>query len=121
MARQKQKFGLWGEQTAAEYLEKLGYEIVERNARTQYGEIDLITRQASTIVFVEVKTRGSTEFGYPEEAITAEKQQHMQDAAQDYLQTHPELDGEWRVDVISIRRLKNQAPEITHIENALSG
>jgi putative endonuclease len=121
MARQKQTFGSWGEQAAAGFLEKLGYVILERNVRTQYGEIDLIARQAAILVFVEVKTRSSTEFGYPEESITATKQQHMQDAAQDYLQSHPELDGEWRVDVVSIRRLKNQQPEITHIENALSG
>jgi putative endonuclease len=81
----------------------------------------LIARQGPTLVFVEVKTRSSSEYGYPEESITPIKQQHMQDAALDYLQSHPELDGEWRVDVVSIRRLKDQLPEITHIENALSG
>lgn len=121
MARQKQTFGSWGEQTAAQFLEKLGCVILERNVRTQYGEIDIIVRQGTTLVFVEVKTRSSAEFGYPEESITPAKQQHMQDAAQDYLQSHPELDGEWRVDVVSIRRLKNRPAEITHIENALSG
>jgi putative endonuclease len=121
MTRQKQTFGSWGELAAAQFLEKRGYEILERNVRTQYGEIDLIARHGITLVFVEVKTRSSTEFGYPEESITATKQQHMQDTAQDYLQTRPELDGEWRVDVIAIRRIENQAPEITHIENALSG
>jgi putative endonuclease len=121
MPRQKQTFGSWGERTAAKFLEKLGYVILEHNVRTEYGEIDLIARQEATIVFVEVKTRSSTEFGYPEESITPTKQQHMQDAAQDYLQTHSEWEGEWRMDVVSIRRLKNQPPEITHIENALSG
>lgn len=121
MAPQKQTFGSWGEQTAAQFLEKLGYVILEHNVRTQYGEIDLIARQETTLVFVEVKTRSSAEFGYPEESITPTKQQHMQDAAQDYLQSHPEIDGEWRVDVIAIRRIENQQPEITHIENALSG
>ncbi|MEX1071755.1 MAG: YraN family protein [Anaerolineales bacterium] len=119
MVRQKQTFGSWGEQTAAGYLEKLGYEILGHNVRTQYGEIDLIARHASTMVFVEVKTRSSSEYGYPEESITPAKQQHMLDAAQDYLQAHPELDGEWRVDVVSIRRLTNQHSEITHIENAI--
>jgi putative endonuclease len=121
MARQKQAFGSWGEQAAAQYLEKLGYAILERNVRTQYGEIDLIARRDAILVFVEVKARSSSEFGYPEESITATKQQHMEDAAQDYLQSHPEFDGEWRVDVVSIRRLKDQTPEVTHIENALNG
>jgi putative endonuclease len=120
MAGQKQSLGAWGEAVAAEYLSSLGYEVVARNVRTSYGEIDLIVRKPEQIIFVEVKARSSQEFGHPEEAVTASKQQHMLDAAQSYLQEH-ELEGDWRVDVISVLRHKGQPPEIVHFENALQG
>jgi putative endonuclease len=120
MAGQKQSLGRWGEERAAEYLEAKGYEILGRNIRTESGEIDLLARQEDQLIFVEVKTRTSQDFGHPEESITQLKQQHMTDAAQNYLQSHPEQDGDWRVDVISITRRANQPPEIIHIENALA-
>lgn len=121
MASQKQSLGRWGEDVAAQYLENLGYVILERNVRSEFGEIDLLARQGSVLVFVEVKARSSNDFGYPEEAVTETKQQHLLDAAQNYLQLHPELDGDWRVDVVAISRRKNSPPEIVHFENALNG
>ncbi|HEY4718897.1 MAG TPA: YraN family protein [Anaerolineales bacterium] len=121
MPNQKQVLGSWGEQRAADYLQKRGYELLGRNVRSEYGEIDLLARQGEVLVFVEVKARSTTRFGQPEEAITARKQQHLLDCALDYLQTHPELDGDWRVDVISVRRVKGGQPEILHFENALDG
>ena len=111
--------GIWGESLAAEYLEKIGYTIHERNARTPYGEIDLIARQATLTVFVEVKTRRSTRFGNPEESVTTSKRQHLLAAIETYLQSHPELDGEWRVDVIAIQVGRNTDPVLTHFENAI--
>jgi len=111
--------GIWGESLAAEYLERNGYDILERNARTPYGEIDLIARQASVTVFVEVKTRRSTRFGNPEESITAAKRLHLLSAIESYLQSHPELDGEWRVDVIALQISSKTASELTHFENAI--
>ncbi|MEX2144478.1 MAG: YraN family protein [Anaerolineales bacterium] len=121
MPNQKQVLGSWGEQRAAEFLEKLGYLILARNVRSEYGEIDLLARQGQVLVFVEVKARSSTAFGQPEEAITPLKQQRLLDCAQDYLQAHPEMDGDWRVDVVSIRRVQGEQPEILHFENALDG
>ncbi|HLD94270.1 MAG TPA: YraN family protein [Anaerolineales bacterium] len=120
MAGQKQSLGRWGEDRAAEYLESKGYEILGRNLRTDYGEIDLLARQEMVIVFVEVKTRNTNHYGHPEESITPAKQQHMADAAESYLQNHPELNADWRVDVVSILRRRNQPAEILHIENALA-
>ena len=129
MTSSRQSLGRWGEDVAADYLSRLGYEIIGRNVRTAYGEIDLVTQQRidnQTIesfivtVFVEVKTRTSRLFGAPEEAITRRKQQHMLTAAQSYLQQHPEITGNWRIDVIAIERQHSQAtPIITHFENAL--
>lgn len=120
MAGQKQSLGRWGEERAAEFLESKGYEILGQNIRTEYGEIDLLARQGAMLVFVEVKARSSQDYGHPEESISIIKQQHMADAAESYLQLHPEIDGEWRVDVVAVRRRENQAPEILHVENALA-
>ncbi len=116
----RQDLGRWGEGQAAEYLSQRGYLILERNVRTPYGELDLVARQEAVLVFVEVKTRSSTAFGLPEAAVTPHKQAHLLAAAQAYLQAHPDLDGDWRVDVIAVqRRSGGAAPEITHFENAL--
>lgn len=118
-----QNLGRWGESLAAETLCGKGYTILARNARTAYGELDLVARQetprGAVTVFVEVKTRRSTAFGLPEAAITPKKQAHLLAAAQAYLQTNPELDGDWRIDVIAIRRIPDHEVEIVHFENAV--
>lgn len=111
--------GRWGENVAAQFFIQRGFSILAHNVRTPHGEIDIIAQQGSLIVFVEVKTRSSTAFGHPETSITPRKQAHMLAAAQFYLQTHPELSGDWRVDVIAIQRCGGQPPEIVHFENAL--
>jgi putative endonuclease len=117
----RREFGLWGENIAANYLRKNGYEIVDRNVYTKYGEIDLVVGQGDCIVFVEVKTRSSTAFGLPEEAITEQKQVHLLESAQAYLQMHPKLSGDWRIDVIAVQRFsQDQEPEIVHFENAFT-
>ena len=94
--------------------------------RTPYGEIDLIAQQTSntsknetTTVFVEVKTRTTQSFGYPEEAITPRKRENLISAVQHYLQEHPDLEGYWRIDVIAIEQYPNRSPIINHFENAL--
>ena len=123
MSQSRQELGRWGEAHAANYLQQQGYTVIARNVRTPYGEIDLIVQQVSegeTIaVFVEVKTRTSKTFGYPEEAITPRKQLNLVSAAQHYLQEHPDLDKNWRIDVIAIERYPERSPIINHFENAL--
>ncbi len=123
MTTSAQRLGRWGERLAAAYLEQRGYAILACNARTPYGELDLVARQGEVTVFVEVKTRRSQSFGLPEAGVTPRKQAHLLSAAQSYLQTHPDLNGDWRVDVIAIRRLvsADAEPEIVHFENALTG
>ena len=136
MKTYRQKLGSWGEQAAATYLQSQGYLIVDRNARTPYGEIDLVAidkgaapDQASpqpageqaVVVFIEVKTRSSTRYGLPEESITQRKRLHLLNAIQDYMQNHSDLPGSWRVDVIAILRPDREtAPEIFHFANAIS-
>jgi len=120
MSSNRQSLGRWGENLATEYLSRNGYTILQRNLHTPYGEIDIIAKQKESIVFVEVKTRRSDSYGYPEEAITPAKQSHLLAAAQSYLQSFSSADVNWRVDVIAIRCNKNTSPEIIHFENVLS-
>ena len=121
MTKVKRNLGKWGEEKAAEYLEKCGYSILARNARTSYGEIDIVASKGSLSVFVEVKTRRNRTFGYPEESVTASKQEHMIHSAQAYLMAHPEMDGEWQIDVMSIEVQDGDAFKVVHFPNAISG
>ncbi len=117
--KSNQMVGKWGERLAANYLEQRGYEILEVNYRTHYGEIDLVAQQGDVLVFVEVKSRRGTTLGMPEISVTPKKRAHLLAAIQVYFLVHPELHGNCRVDVIAIRRLgQDQPPEIVHFENA---
>ena len=110
--------GRWGEQVAADYLIQHGYTLMGRNLRTPHGEIDILARQADSLVFIEVKTRSSDSLGYPEISITPKKFSHMVSAAQAYLLAHPDIESAWRIDVISIQSMSpGQPPDIVHFEN----
>jgi len=116
----KKELGQWGENLAARYLEQRGYSILQQNFRTPYGEIDLIAQIGGVTIFVEVKTRSTQAYGYPEEAVTDKKRIHLIETSQAYLQAHPDLDGDWRIDVIAVQILKdNPKPQIEHFENAV--
>ena len=122
MSNRNIALGRWGESIASEYLLEKGYTIIERNHRTEYGEIDLIAEYDGVIIFVEVKTRTGKKFGNPEEAITRQKTVHMIDSAQAFLQEHPQFAQEWRIDVIAIYQNKSSdSSEISHFENAVQG
>ncbi len=116
--KHNQRVGKWGEWIAEEYLKEKGCAIVERNARTPFGEIDIVARQGDITLFVEVKTRTSNKMGLPEESITPRKRQHMLDAAQHYAAEH-EIDH-WQVDLIAIEGKPGTKPRITYFENAVS-
>lgn len=121
MKRTKQQTGRIGEQLAADFLTRQGFEIAGRNVRTSSGEIDLLARLGNLLVFVEVKTRTSTRFGFPEEAITPKKMAHMTACAEEYLQNHAECCQEWRLDVISILAENSRNdPQIEWFENVFS-
>jgi putative endonuclease len=131
MTTARQSLGRWGEKLAAEYLAARGYKILESNARTPYGEIDLVACQdepgfseesglSSVTIFVEVKTRATRTFGYPEESVNPRKQAHMLASAQAYIQAHPQLGDHWRIDVIAIQRQPAGLPPlIRHFINAI--
>lgn len=117
----KAEIGRWGEKLAEQFLAAHGYAILARNARTPYGELDLVAQIDAMIVFVEVKTRTSAVFGLPEEAITPQKRAHLVDAAQHYLQTNFDTEPDWRVDVIAIQgKPGGVKPQIVWFEDAIS-
>ncbi len=116
MSKYRQRIGAWGENAAAEWLARRGYEIVARNVRTPYGEIDLIARLGEATVFVEVKTLTGGGARLPEENVTPRKLRNMTNAAQHYSAEH-EIDC-WQLDVIAVEGKPNAAPPlITHFEN----
>ena len=96
--------GRWGELLAAGYLFCHGCRILERNYRFGRYEIDIVARERRTgvLVFVEVKTRSSTSFGRPVDAVTAKKQLFLTRAAQGYLKTHDGFDARTRFDVVEV-------------------
>jgi putative endonuclease len=103
MARGARKIlGDRGEAAAAEWLADHGYEVLDRNVRTRFGEIDLVARRAGVVVFVEVKTRTGAGFGHPGEAVADRKQRRLARLASAYLQRRG-LDGcAVRFDVIAL-------------------
>lgn len=108
--------GQHGENLAAEYLRKNGYQIMERNYRTRCGEVDIICLNGGELIFVEVKTRRSTRFGSPEEAITCRKKEHIKKAALSYLGQEGKSCHSIRFDVITI--LMGPSPVVNHIQGA---
>ena len=114
------KLGRKGETLAAEFLSRQGVEIVARNIRTAYGELDIVGIVKDMTVTFEVKTRTSEAYGYPEDSISAIKQKHLAESSQAFLQDHPELPADWRIDVIAIRLLPGKQPEIEWFANAVS-
>lgn len=91
-----------GESLAAKHLKARGCKILAQNYRAKRGEIDLIVRDGEFIVFVEVKTRRSLQFGLPQEAVTIQKQRQISKVALAYLQAQNLLDTPCRFDVIAI-------------------
>ena len=115
--KHNQKVGKWGEDVSSEYLLKNGYKVIGRNARTPYGEIDIVAKKGEIIIFIEVKTRTSNKMGLPEESITAKKREHMIACAEHYAMEN-EIDN-WQIDVISIEGKLGTEPVITYFENAI--
>jgi len=85
MEDSKRARGIRGEDLAVTYLKKKGYKVIERNYRCQWGEIDLIARDKGTLIFVEIKSRSSSDFGLPQDAVDRFKQAKLIQAAKAYM------------------------------------
>ena len=115
---EKKDFGNTGEDMAIEYLEKRGYKILERNFFCRQGEIDIIAKDRKEIVFVEVKSRSSIEYGCPSEAVNKQKISHLYRAARYYLYKNKCLNNYIRFDVIEIL-IKNGKFNINQIKQII--
>lgn len=115
MSNHNQKIGAWGEEIAAVWLASRGYEVIRRNVRTPYGEIDIVVQKNGSTIFVEVKTLTSSKSFFPEQQITARKREHMLNAAQH----HAAENGidHWQIDVVAIEGKPEGTPVIHHFEN----
>lgn len=112
--------GILGEKLARDFLGKNGYHILETNYRCPAGEIDIIARHEDFLVFVEVRTKRSGQFGSPEESITPNKMERLKTVAAHYRQSHDKLPASWRIDVIAIELDRNKrVSRIELIENAV--
>jgi len=95
------RLGEKGEGLAAKFLRQKGYRILEQNYKTRAGEIDIIAMDGDTLVFIEVKTRESLNYGRPFEAVTAYKRKKISNVAMLYLKRLPSMPA-CRFDVVSI-------------------
>lgn len=114
--------GRWGEEVAAEYLKKRGYRLLAVGWQCRFGEIDLIMRDGSYLVFVEVKLRKSDSFAKAREFVTVSKQNRLRITAQAYLAEHP-VELQPRFDVVEVyapQGMGTAAPEIYHWIDAFS-
>ena len=119
MKYSKKQLGKIGELLAMKFLKQKGYQIIERNYRSAWGEIDLVVQDGDVLAFVEVKTRRSLKFGAPQLAVTNSKQRKISKTALQYLQEKELFDYVCRFDVISIVFPPDPSePIIEHIENA---
>lgn len=112
--------GAHGEEIAAQLLQQKGYRILARNWRSRHGEIDLIATSDEILVVVEVKTRTSSAFGFPEEAVTRAKQRKLIKTGWSYLVAHGISDVPWRIDVVAIEVDDAGRPKrVEHYVNAV--
>ncbi|NIO47871.1 MAG: YraN family protein [Candidatus Aminicenantes bacterium] len=110
--------GKSGEKIALQFLKDNKYKVIARSYRLFRGEIDIIAYDQKTLVFAEVKTRRSTDYGFPEESVTPSKQKQIRKIAQGFLTKKNLQDVECRFDVISLSFDENEGYSIRHIKNA---
>jgi putative endonuclease len=107
--------GAFGEQLAADYLQSQGMAILDRNWRCASGEIDIVARDGADLVICEVKTRRSTAFGDPAEAVTARKLRRLRELALRWLEAQGLHVRGIRIDVVTIVQARGCRPVLTHL------
>ena len=110
--------GISGEALAEDHLRGLGYDVVARDVRTPLGQLDLVARDGSTLVFVEVKTRAGHGFGLPQEAVDARKIRKLRQLGLYYLKIRPHR-GPIRFDVVGVTMANGRVARLDHIKNAI--
>jgi len=118
MAAEHLDLGTRGEVLAGKYLRRAGYRLLVKNFRCRCGEIDLVAEEGGNLVFVEVKTRSSADFGHPLEAVDRRKQGQLIRAAHVYLKEQEAEERFCRFDVVSVTFDGNGTPVIELVKNA---
>ncbi|AZQ62395.1 YraN family protein [Flammeovirga pectinis] len=113
----QKRFGTNGENIASKYLIDKGYTLLKRNYKYSYNEIDIICKKDRFLVFVEVKTRSSNDFGFPENHVSKKQINNITNAAIHYMETNNNSNYLVRYDIISITYTSNTI-DIKHIEDA---
>ncbi len=125
MTTKKQDTGKLGEDVAVRYLEKHGYEILERNYRKPWGEIDIVARettgQIQELVFIEVKAQNINFEWRPEENITFHKKRQLSKIVSTYLKEHRVSESQdWRIDVLALKLdFEAKNAHVEHIKNIM--
>jgi putative endonuclease len=116
------KTGDKGEELAVEFLQSKGYSIIKRNYRYGKGEIDIIAKdpEEEGLVFIEVKSRKSDEYGSPEQAVTKNKIKQLKRIAELYLYENEIKEILCRFDVITVLLFPGQKPQLEHYVNAFN-
>lgn len=113
--------GKIGEDIAAQYLQKKGYKILERNHKKPWGEIDIVAKKSKDIIFVEVKTLSSKSGFSPEEKITSQKKKILIRTAKLYIVEKKYLPNQnWQIDVIGIEMINDKKFKLRHTKNAIA-
>ena len=110
--------GRKGERAACRFLLRLHFDILARRFRGRWGEIDVVAYDDDTLVFVEVKTRSSREFGEPWEFVGREKQQRFRSAAEEFIVRHDLGRYAYRFDIVSVIAPETVREEISLFRNA---
>ncbi|MBR2779133.1 MAG: YraN family protein [Firmicutes bacterium] len=111
----KKKLGMEGEERAAVYLDHKGYELLERNFRCRWGEIDIIALDGETLCFIEVKTRNSVRHGLPAEAVGRRKMMRLQRCAHVYMERFGGRYRDVRFDVVEVIKLNPRRFAVRHL------
>ena len=114
----RQILGARGEKAAAKYLRRHGYKILLKNFRSGKAEVDIVARHKDWLVFVEVKTRETEQFGAPSEAVDRDKQRNLSKGALDYLRMLGNPRIHFRFDIVEVLLHDGAVKEVRHLPNS---
>ena len=119
MTQERKRLGSHGEDLAVEFLKRQGYQILQRNFKLKFGEIDIIAQEGDTICFIEVRTKTGNEMGTPFESITPSKQRKLSKLALAYLKNqYKSVEVRARFDVVAVVAENGKEEKIEIIKNA---
>lgn len=118
MSEHRKSLGKQGEELAASYLKKCqNYQILQRNYRCVFGEVDIVAKDGDVLTFIEVRTRKSEDYGNPKESITKRKQDQLSKVALEFINRHNVHHVKARFDVVAVYLL-SQKEQVELIKNA---